>query len=91
MHRGHPVTSRSLGTASASYLLMVYLPKEKILVEADAFSPRPGPPSSPANPFSVNLHENIVRLNLDVERIAPIHGTVVRLTDLKAAIGQATD
>lgn len=72
-------------------LLMVYLPKEKILVEADAFSPRPGPPSSPANPFSVNLHENIVRLNLDVERIVPIHGTVVPLTDLKTAIGQATD
>jgi len=72
-------------------LLMVYLPKEKILVEADAFSPRPGPPSTPANPFSVNLHENIVRLNLDVERIVPIHGTVVPLTDLKTAIGQATD
>jgi len=72
-------------------LLMVYLPKEKILVEADAFSPRPGPPPSPANPFSVNLHENIVRLNLDVERIVPIHGTVVPLTDLKTAIGQATD
>ena len=72
-------------------LLMVYLPKEKILVEADAFSPRPGPPPSPANPFSVNLHENIVRLNLDVERIVPIHGAVVPLTDLKTAIGQATD
>lgn len=72
-------------------LLMVYLPKEKILVEADAFSPRPGPPPSPANPFSVNLHENIVRLNLDVERIAPIHGTVVPLAELKTAIGQATD
>lgn len=72
-------------------LLMVYLPKEKILVEADAFSPRPGPPPSPANPFSVNLHENIRRLNLDVERIAPIHGTVVPLAELKTAIGQATD
>jgi hypothetical protein len=70
---------------------MVYLPKEKILVQADAFSPRPGPPPSPANPFSVNLHENIVRLNLDVERIAPIHGTVVPLVDLKTAIGQTTD
>jgi glyoxylase-like metal-dependent hydrolase (beta-lactamase superfamily II) len=72
-------------------LLMVYLPKEKILVQADAFSPRPGPPPSPANPFTVNLHENVVRLNLDVERIAPIHGAVVPLADLKAAIGEATD
>jgi glyoxylase-like metal-dependent hydrolase (beta-lactamase superfamily II) len=72
-------------------LLMVYLPAEKILVEADAFSPRPGPPPSPANPFSVNLHENIVRLNLEVDRIAPIHGTVVPLADLRTAIGQATD
>jgi glyoxylase-like metal-dependent hydrolase (beta-lactamase superfamily II) len=72
-------------------LLMVYLPKEKILVQADAFSPRPGPPPTPPNPFSVNLHENIVRLNLDVRRIAPIHGTVVPLADLKTAIGEATD
>ncbi len=72
-------------------LLMAYLPKEKILVQADAFSPRPGPPPSPANPFTVNLHENVVRLNLDVQRIAPIHGTVVPLADLKAAIGEATD
>jgi len=79
------------GNTHNEALLMVYLPKEKILVEADAFSPRPGPPPSPANPFSVNLHENIVRLNLDVERIVPIHGTVVPLTDLKTAIGQATD
>jgi hypothetical protein len=29
--------------------------------------------------------------NLDVERIAPIHGTRVPMTDLKTAIGQATD
>lgn len=79
------------GNAHNEGLLMVYLPKEKILVQADAFSPRPGPPPSPANPFSVNLHENIVRLNLDVQRIAPIHGTVVPLGDLKTAVGAATD
>ncbi len=72
-------------------LLMVYLPKEKLLVQADAFSPRPGPPPSEVNPFSVNLHDNIVRLNLDVERIAPIHGTVVPLADLRTAIGETTD
>jgi len=78
------------GNSHNEGLLMVYLPKEKILVQADAFSPRPGPPPSPANPFSVNLHENIVRLNLAVDRIAPIHGTVVPLTELKTGIGQTT-
>ena len=79
------------GNAHNEGLLMVYLPKEKILVEADAFTPRPGPPPPTPNPFTVNLHENIVRLNLDVERIAPIHGTVVPLGDLRTSIGQATD
>jgi glyoxylase-like metal-dependent hydrolase (beta-lactamase superfamily II) len=79
------------GNAHNEGLLMVYLPKEKILVEADAFTPRPGPPPPTPNPFTVNLHENIVRLNLDVERIAPIHGTVVPLAALRTSIGQATD
>jgi glyoxylase-like metal-dependent hydrolase (beta-lactamase superfamily II) len=79
------------GNAHNDGLLMVYLPKEKILVQADAFSPRPGSPPSAGNPFTVNLYENIVRLNLDVQRIAPIHGVVVPLADLKTAAGEATD
>ena len=82
--------SRSItckGTATTKVSSWCTCRRRRLLVQADAFSPRPGPAPSPVNPFSVNLHDNIVRLNLDVERIAPIHGTVVPLADLKTAIG----
>jgi len=68
---------------------MIYLPKEKILIEGDAFTPlapnAPPPPS--VNPFAVNLDENIARLKLDVKQIAALHGPrVTTLADLKAFI-----
>ncbi len=63
---------------------LVYLPAEKILIEADAFTPPP--PNAPAqtalNPFSANLLQNIKRLNLNVERIAPLHGQLAKIDDL---------
>src|SRR6266540_624919 len=40
------------------------------------------------NPNMVNLYENIQRLNLDVNRIAPLHGRVVELAELKRTIGK---
>jgi hypothetical protein len=63
---------------------MVHLPKERILVEADAYTPlAPGaqPPATP-NANNVNLINNIERLKLQVDRIAPLHGRVVPLADL---------
>ena len=56
--------------------LVAYLPKEKILVEADAFTPPAQPlTQTPAaiNPFTASLVDNIARLKLDVETIIPIH------------------
>ena len=70
--------------------IMVYLPKEKILIEGDAFTPGPAdaPPPSVPNPYTVNLNENIERLKLDVRQIAALHGPrVVTLADLRHAIG----
>lgn len=56
-------------------LLMAYLPKEKLLIQADAFHPRPGAKPYPTPPqFVVNLYENIQRLKLDVARVLHIHG-----------------
>ena len=70
---------------------MVYLPKEKILIEGDAYTPLAAdaaPPKVP-NPFAVNLHDNIVRLKLDVKQIAALHGPrLVTLEDLRTFIGQ---
>ncbi len=72
-------------------ILLAYLPKEKLLVEADVFTPPAAGAAAPAtpNPASVNLYENIRRLKLNVEQIAPLHGRVVPLADLEKAIGKA--
>jgi hypothetical protein len=64
--------------------LMVWLPKERLLVQADAYTPLPpgAKPPSPPNANNVNLVENIERLKLPVERILPIHGRIVPLEEL---------
>jgi glyoxylase-like metal-dependent hydrolase (beta-lactamase superfamily II) len=71
-------------------LIMAYLPKEKLLIEADAYTPGPpnAPPPARPNPFSVNLYENIDRLKLEVDQILPLHGRMVPLADLQKAIGK---
>ena len=70
--------------------LMVYLPKEKLLIEADAYSPLPpnAPPPAVPNANHVNLVQNIERLNLAVDRILPLHGRVVPLAELHRTIGR---
>lgn len=71
-------------------MMMVYLPKEKVLVEADDFSPAPpGAPSTGprAHGYTVNLYENVQRLKLDVTTIAPLHGFVAPFTELQKAAG----
>lgn len=70
-------------------LLMAYVPKLRLLVQADAFHPRPGAkwqyPSPPQ--FTVNLVENVKRLNLDVARVLHIHGGIDPYTVIaKAAV-----
>ena len=76
-------------------LMVAYLPKEKILVEADAFNPPAQPNAAPANPpnaNNTNLMENIERLKLDVETIIPVHypadGRKVAMAELMRAVGK---
>ena len=66
--------------------LMVYLPKEKLLIEADAYTPLPPntPPPALANANNVNLISNIEGKKLAVDRILPLHGRVVPVTELYA-------
>ena len=75
-----------VGNTHHDGLIMAYLRKEKLLIEADAYTPG-GVPKTP-NPFSVNLEANVRRLSLDVERILPIHGAIVPYGDLLEAIGK---
>jgi len=75
-----------VGSGHHDGMIMAYLRKEKLLVEADVFSPF-GIPKTP-NPYSLNLEANVRRLNIEVDRILPIHGSVVPYVELMKAIGK---
>ncbi len=79
------------GILHADDMLMVYLPREKFLIEADAYTP-PAPnvaPMSPPNPFNVSLVENITKQGLAVDQILPLHGRIVPLAELQKAAGHS--
>lgn len=70
-------------------LLVGYLPQERLLIQADAFHPRPGANPLPApSPFTTNLVDNIARLELDVERVVHVHGGISPYADVLRAAGQ---
>jgi len=66
-------------------MLMVYLPKEKILVEADSFSTPAAPPTAPPNALANLKHfiDSVDRLQLDVEQVIPIHGRITTLNEAR--------
>jgi glyoxylase-like metal-dependent hydrolase (beta-lactamase superfamily II) len=71
-------------------LLMVYVPKEKMLIQADAYIPRPGAPPLPApSPHTINLVDNVSRLKLNVDRVYHIHGGSSPYSEVLAAAGRA--
>jgi glyoxylase-like metal-dependent hydrolase (beta-lactamase superfamily II) len=70
--------------------LMVYLPKERLLIEADAYTPiapTAKPPATP-NPYHLNLIQNIEQHKLAVDRILPLHGRVVPVAELYTTAGK---
>jgi len=75
------------GSVHTDTFLMAYLPKEKLLIEADEFTPGPpnAPPPAQPNPYHVNLIENIERLNLSADRILPLHGRIATVAELYTA------
>jgi glyoxylase-like metal-dependent hydrolase (beta-lactamase superfamily II) len=74
----------------ADTFLMAWLPAEKLLVEADLFTP--GAPNAPApaqpNAYHVSLIKNIDRLGMKPERILPLHGRVVPYSELMRMVGK---
>jgi len=86
------VLHRIQGFSHDDTVLMAYLPKEKILIQTDAYNPPPADaPRPPAiSPLFVTLYDNIQRLKLDVVQIVPGHGRLVTFTDLRAAVGKTS-
>lgn len=74
----------------AQGFMMVYLPNEKILVQADAYTPGPPNTAPPARPndLHVNLVQNLERLKLPVTTLLPLHGRIVPVSELYTAIGR---
>ena len=87
----HPVEVHAIaGSGHNDAFSLVYLPAEKILIEADAFTPGPTGAPAPAapNPYTVNLADNLKRLGLEVAQIAALHGPrVATYEDLRTASG----
>ena len=77
------------GSQHNAAIMFVYIPKDKILVEADAFTPdEPGTPA-PSGPrpavFMANLMKQIQVRKLDIATVAPLHGTFVPYAELQKA------
>jgi glyoxylase-like metal-dependent hydrolase (beta-lactamase superfamily II) len=84
IHRIHP--SNHVDT-----LLMVYLPAEKLLIQADAFTPGPpnSPPPAPPNNYNQTTLVNAIdKLKLQVDRHLPLHGRIVPDAELYRAAGK---
>ena len=85
------VIHRIQGFSHVDSMLMAYLPNDKLLIEADAYNPPEAnaPPAPAISPLNVTLFDNIQRLHLDVVTIAPFHGRIVTMNDLRAAVGKS--
>ena len=91
---------RMTGYEHTGDMMLVYLPKEKILGEPDAFTPGGAAGATttalipPAVPYAKALLDNIHRLNLDIQTITPFHGgrtTTVAELEKSAAAANTTN
>ena len=65
------------GNPHSDTMLMAYLPRDRVLVEVDAFSP-----GAAVNPYAANLLENIEKRNLRVDKVVPLHGAIAPFAEL---------
>ena len=75
-------------------ILIAYLPKEKILVQADMFAPPADPNGSslPINTYTQNFLENLDRLKLEIGQVISIHypadGRKITYEDMMRSLGK---
>ena len=73
----------------SSDMLMAYLPKEKILINADLYSP-PAQGAAAAAPTAGmrTLYQNMRKQKLDVAQHVPLHGRVGTNDEFLKIVGQ---
>jgi glyoxylase-like metal-dependent hydrolase (beta-lactamase superfamily II) len=75
------------GLAHAAGMLIAYLPKEKMVVQADLYNPA----ATAANASNRTFYQNLQRLKLDVNQIVGIHGNPAPMTQLTQLMSKATN
>jgi glyoxylase-like metal-dependent hydrolase (beta-lactamase superfamily II) len=77
----------SVPNAHTDGMLVAFLPRQRILFQADFTLPQPG---QSANPFVVTLAERVAKLGLDFDRYLAVHAAPMPQTkaQLMATIGQ---
>lgn len=71
-----------VGSGHSDSILMAYLPAQRLLIEADLYTPGRTTPQT----FAPNMLENVERYGLEVDRIVPIHGGVIDFNVVQAAV-----
>jgi len=70
-------------------MLVVYLPMERMLVQADLYNPPANPPAAgapaPVFPFVASLVDAVQKAGLQVDRVVGIHGRPVAYSELQSA------
>lgn len=71
-------------------MLIAYLPKDKLIVEADLFTPPAAgeAPPNPPSPYTLSLVEGLEKLKLDYDKILPLHGRLTNKAELMKAVGK---
>ena len=80
-----PVEVYAAPSDHAGSMLVVYLPRERILIQADLYNPPAATAVNPVFPFAKALVEAVERRGLAVDRVVGIHGRPVPWSDVVAA------
>jgi glyoxylase-like metal-dependent hydrolase (beta-lactamase superfamily II) len=81
----HRVELYRIASPHVGEMLVAYLPKEKLLFEADMLDiPEAGTP--PAGDDTVDMAAQLKKLGLNVEQIIPVHGRMGTAGDLEQAL-----
>jgi glyoxylase-like metal-dependent hydrolase (beta-lactamase superfamily II) len=68
-------------------MLMIYMPRERMLIEADSWTPPAVVGDVPGAVVNlVNFYEAVERLQLDVDQVVPIHGRLTTFDEIRQAV-----
>lgn len=80
-----PIAVYAVPSDHSGSMLVVYLPNERILIQADLYNPPAPTAVNPVFPFAKALVEEVQRRGLAVDRVVGIHGRPVPWSEVVAA------